>query len=461
MALSKAFCRCLLALALAGALNAQADADGTTSLHWAVRSGDAAQIQRLLASGADVNARNRYGVTPLLLAVENADAAAAETLIQAGAHTAELKLLMAAARSGNARIVRMLLSPEVDVNGREEVLGETPLIWAAAANRAEAARVLIAAGADVNLRSKALEYPKDRFGLEGVLTILPRGNWTPLMYAAREGSTEAAHVLAEAGADLNAQDPDGTTALVFAILNGHFDTAALLLEKGADPNIADSMGMAALYAAVDMNTLGEIYGRPRRKITSKVSALELIELLLKHGAQPDAELKGPTLYRAHTPGEGSLREGATPLMRAARNGDTAAIRILVAHGADPKRAQKNGTTALMLASGLGRGQGVFAEDYATEEQLLDAVKYLVSLGVDVNAADSQGQTALHFAAQASDDIVRFLAANGANLQAKDSRGRTPLDVAMGVGVRPPIAGGSAVRESTAALIRDLIAKTVP
>jgi ankyrin repeat protein len=464
MACSKASLLALLAAAAAVA-QAQSDPGGTTPLHWAARSGDTAEVAKLLAAGADPGAANRYGVTPLSLAIEGAHAPVVVALLQAGADPRApmpegRTLLMMAARSGNADIVRALLAPgagPADPNAREATLGETPLIWAAAANSAEAARLLIAAGADVNARSNTLEYPKDRFGLEGVLTILPRGYWTPLMYAAREGSLEAATVLAGAGADLNAQDPDGTTALVFAILNGHFDTAAMLVEKGADPNLADSVGMAALYAAVDMNTLGEIYGRPKRAITSKITALDMIGILLQRGADPNAGLKSSTLHRAHTPGEGTLREGTTPLMRAARNGDTAAIRVLVSHGADPNKVQKSGTTALMLAAGLGRGQGVFAEDYATEAQLLEAVEYLVSLGVDVNAADAQGETALHFATQASGDIVRFLAAHGANLEAKDSKDRTPVDYAMGVGVRAPIAGGSAVHEGTAALLRELIA----
>ena len=240
------------------------------------------------------------------------------------------------------------------------------------------------------------------------------------------------------------------------ILNGHFDTAALLAEKGADPNIADVAGMAALYAAVDMNTLGEIYGRPGRKSTDKLTALDLLPILLAHGANPNAVLKAPTLSRAHTPGEPSLGEGTTPLMRAAKNGDTAAIRVLMAHGADASLKQKNGTTALMLASGVGRGTGVFAKDYATEAELLGAVKFLVESGSDVNAANEAGQTALHIAAQASDGIVKYLAEHGANLDAKDKQGRTALDVAMGKGVRARIGGESTVRESTAALLRQLM-----
>jgi ankyrin repeat protein len=350
----------------------------------------------------------------------------------------------------------MLLARGADANARENSLGETALMWAAAENHSEAVRALIEHGADPNARSDKLVYPKDRFGLEGVTTILPRGNWTALMYAARQGSLEATRALAESGADLNLADPDGTTALALAILNGHFDTAAILAEKGADPNIADVTGMAGLYAAVDMNTLGEIYGRPARKFTDKLTALDLLPILLAHGADPNATLKAPTLTRAHTPGEPSLGEGTTPLMRAAKNGDVAAMRVLMDHGADASLKQKNGTTTLMLAAGVGRGTGVFAKDYATEAELLAAVKLLVESGADLNAVNDAGQTALHIAAQASDGIVKYLAEHGANLDAKDKQGRTALDVAMGVGLRARIGGEPTMRESTAALLRQLM-----
>jgi ankyrin repeat protein len=279
-----------------------------------------------------------------------------------------------------------------------------------------------------------------------------------LMYAARQGATDAARVLVMAGAKLNLTDPDGTTAIVFAIINGHYDTAALLAEKGADPNIADIAGMAALYAAVDMSTLGEVYGRPARKSTSKLTPLDLMAVLLAHGANPNAQLKSATLARAHTPGEGTLGEGTTPLMRAARNGDAPAMRLLLGHGADPAMVQRNHTTALMLAAGLGRGLGVFAKEYSTEAEMLEAVNVLLDRHVDVNAANDQGQTALHYAAMASDDIVRLLAVNGAKLDAKDRQGRTPLDSALGVGGRGRAGGPPIVRENTAALLRQLMSQ---
>ena len=447
----------LMLAGLPGASQAP-EPDGTTPLHWAVRSDDLAAAQRLLRAGANPGAANRYGVTPLSLAASNGNPAIVELLLKAGADPkANLPggqtLLMTAARSGNAEAVKLLLARGGDPNAVEDTNGETALMWAAAENHPEAAKALIANGAKLNTRSKLLEYKTDRFGLEGVLTILPRGNLTAVMFAAREGSAGAARALAEAGADLNLSDPDGTTALVLAIINGHYDTAAVLLEKGADPNISDSAGMAALYAAVDMNTLAEVFGRPGRKSRDDLSALGLIKKLLDRKANPNAQLKAPTLYRAHTPGERNLGEGCTPLMRAARNGDAAAMRLLLEYGADPSMEQKNHTTALMLAAGLGRNLGTFADEFATESQMIEAVKVLLERNVDINAANDNGQTALHFAALSMDSVVELLARSGSKLDAADKQGRTPVDFAMGKG-GPARAGAVATpRPGTAALLR--------
>ncbi len=436
------------------------DADGTTPLHKAVLANDLSGVQKLLRSGANPSAPNRYGVTPLSLAAVNGNPVLTEILLKAGADAkANLPggqtLLMTAARTGNPDVVRILLDHGGDPNARELSNEETALMWAAAENHPEAARLLISRGADVNFRSKTLEYKTDRFGLEGVLTILPRGNMTPLMYAAREGSADAARVIAKGGANLNLTDPDGTTALLLAIINSHYDTAAVLLDAGADPNIGDSAGMGALYAAVDMNTLIEIYGRPNRKTADQLSALGLIQKLIERGANPNAQLKAPALQRAHTPGDRNLGEGATPLMRAARNGDAAAIRLLLQHGANPALQQKNHVTALMLAAGLGRGLGTFADEFSTETQQLETVKVLLNQPVDINAANDAGQTALHFAALSMDTVVELLVMNGASLEARDKQGRTPLDMALGKGGPGRAGAAAAPRPSTVALLRRL------
>src|SRR5262245_32231886 len=312
---------------VAAEVNAQ-EADGTTPLQLAVRADDRDIAKALLDAHADPNIANRYGVRPLSLAAGNASAAMTELLLNAGADAnAALPegqtMLMAAARTGNPDVVRLLLARGVNVNARENLLGETALMWAAAENHPEAVALLVQHGAEIDARTSKLSFPKDRFGLEGVLTILPHGSWTALMYAGRQGSLGAARALADAGANVNLVDPDGSTAMVLAIINGHYDVAAMLAEKGANPNLADSTGMAALYAAVDMNTLGEVYGRPGRKSTSTVSALDLMKVLIAHGADPNAQLRSATLQRAHTPGEGLLGDGSTPLMRAAKNGDAA------------------------------------------------------------------------------------------------------------------------------------------
>ena len=116
-------------------------------------------------------------------------------------------------------------------------------MWAASQNNAAAVKTLIELGADKNERSKLLSFPEFKWETSGmVVTVLPRGGWTPLMYAARDGAADAVGALADAKADLNATDPDGTTALMYAITNAHFDTAAVLIDKGADPNVADSTG---------------------------------------------------------------------------------------------------------------------------------------------------------------------------------------------------------------------------
>jgi len=437
------------------------EADGTTPLHWAVRADDMETSKALLNAGANASAANRYGVTPLSLAAVNGNAALIEALLAAGAsaNTVVSKgqtVLMTAARTGNPAAARVLIEHGADVNARESQLGETALMWAASENQAKVVTLLASRGADINARSSTIQFPKDRFGLEGVLTILPHGNWTPLMYAARDGGVDAARALAKAGAEVNATDPDGTTALILAIMNAHYDTAIAILEAGADPNITDKAGMAALYAAVDMSSLGEVYGMPPRKVNDTLKPTDVMSRLIAKGAVVDALLKSPTLQRNHTPGEGQLGAGTTPLMRAARNGDFAAMQILLAAGADPTLKQPRGTTALMMASGLGRGLGVFAKDYGTEADLRQAVELLVERNVDVNASTDDGITAIHLAAQGGlDSIVRVLAKAGARLDVKDKRGRTPVDMAMGVGGRGRAGGPPPVYERTAKLLKEL------
>ena len=89
----------------------------------------------------------------------------------------------------------------------------------------------------MDARSRTLTFPNVRYNLATHGTLPPpQGGFTALMFAARQGAVDAARALADAGADLNVQDPDGTPALTIAVVNGHHDVARLLLERGANPN---------------------------------------------------------------------------------------------------------------------------------------------------------------------------------------------------------------------------------
>jgi ankyrin repeat protein len=213
--------------------------------------------------------------------------------------------------------------------------------------------------------------------------------------------------------------------------------------------------MGPLYAAADMSTLIEIYGRPPRRSTDKLNAVGLMKVLLDRGANPNGALKGPLLQRVHTPGDRNLGEGATPLMRAARNGDVPAMRLLLARGADPRLEQKTKVTALMLAAGLGRNLSTFADEVATEAQMLEAVKLLLSRNVDINATNEGGQTALHFAALSMDSVVEFLVKSGARMDIADKQGRTPMDMANGKGGPGRAGQAASPRQSTIELLRKL------
>jgi len=436
-------------LAAARTLVRYAQPDGMTALHWAVRANQEDVVALLVKAGADPNAANRYGITPLWLAATNGSAKVVRLLLQAGANAAAglphgETALMAAARAGEPESIRLLLAAGANPNASENSQGETALIWAAAENHAEAIRLLITAGADPNLHSKTLELPRMDWAQVGMVsTVLPRGGFTALMYAARQDAQDAARTLAENGAKLDEQDPDGATALQLAIINQHYNMAALLLEKGANPNVADNTGMAALYAAVDMDDFRADIGRPVRLIPDRLRALDVVRLALAHRADPNARLRKPILDRHHGFGDRALGEGATPLMRAVRTNDVEAMNVLLDAGADPRLTMANGSNVITLLAGIRPGEGA-----GSEQQIIASLRLLVQRGANPNAVAARGETALHIAARlGSNAVVRALAGLGADLNAKDSAGKTALDA-----VSDP---GRNHHEDTAAILREL------
>ncbi|HXS80520.1 MAG TPA: ankyrin repeat domain-containing protein [Gammaproteobacteria bacterium] len=427
-----------MALAREGGEVGAVEADGTSALHWAAHFGDAELVRALLAAGAEVNATNRYGMTPLQVASVEADAGIVEALLAAGADASGVlpegeTALMTAARAGAPDTLRLLLAHGADVEARDKFHGESALIWAAGENHADAVRVLVEHGADVDGRSALLTLePRQRRAGQ---SILPLGSWTPLMYAARENARAAGEALVAAGASLDAVDPDGATALVIAIINAHYEFAELLLRAGADPNVVDNeAGMGPLYAGVDMHRLAAGHGRGNPVPVGLLDAVDAVRLLLERGADPNAALKKPIMQRQHTFGDSTLGAGATPLLRAAKSGDVELVRMLLSAGADPKQTLPNGTTAPMLAAGLGWRNGsplAPSYDQGSEAEAVETLGLLLSLGLDLQAKNEAGDTALHVAVsgRGSEAIVRFLLERGADPNAANGRQQTPLSIA--------------------------------
>jgi len=458
-------CACL---ALTHGVSAQGP---TTPLLQAVLSGERVAVQRVIASGADVNAANRYGVTPLLLAAQRGRDDLIELLLKAGGSvkTADAKLpegqtlLMHAARTGQVASVKALISAGSNPNARETRTGTTAAIWAATASSGNAIRVLAEAGADLNVLSKVTSYPHTQNGVllsgleEGYSyvgqTVLPRGGWSAAMFSAREGAVDAVRALAESGANLNLTDPEGTTALIVAVINGHYDVVSALIDKGADPNIADIKGMTPLYAAVDMHTIGDTFGRPYPAKPVIDGSLDAARVMIKGGANVNARLTAPILKRVYDAGDNRLGEGATPFMRAARKCDVEMMRILLDAKADVTLTQKSGNTPVMLCAGaVSGGNSEDTPERVSEDEALAAIRLALDAGVDVNAQNATGDTALHTAVTSGGGqpaIIKLLVERGARLDVKNKADRTPLDAASRA--RQP-------NEKVVALLKELAAR---
>ncbi len=444
---------------LAGTADVNAPgADGTPALHWVVRRNEIDLARRLIGAGADPNRATRYGIRPLYLAASNGNAEMIRLLLEKGADPNAAgaygeTMLMAAVESRSLPAVEALLKAGADVNGRDPHYRQSALMFAAREGLPDVAGTLISAGAEVDARTRlgdapAFIGPNSRKGFSFGVGII-RGGWpadrgmrpfrkgsmTPLLYAARDGRLATAKVLLDAGAAIDGKEANGITPLIMAISNDRMDVAKLLIERGADLDAQDWYGRSPLWSAVEVRNLYLDNKTLESKIDRK-PVLEVIRMLLDHGAKPNARTKEKPPPREYLlPITWSLEwvdlTGQTPFLRAARAGDLEVMRLLLAHGADPNIATFAGTTPLMAAAGI---DWVVSQTYTEgPDALLEAVKLCASLGNDVNAANSMGLTAVDGAAnRGSDAIIEYLVSHGARLDVKDKEGRTPLDWARGV-----------------------------
>ncbi len=394
------------------------EGDGATALHWAVYRDSADSVDLLIGAGANVNAANDLGATPLWLASQNASVAIVRRLLQAGA-SPNLALasgetpLMVASRAGSAEIAELLLGKGARLNVRG-VRGQTALMWAVAQRHPAVVRVLLAHGADIHAKSdvwsQVMAVPPH--GELAYNKSIPHGGETALMFAARVGDLESAKLLVAAGANVNDADAWGVSATTLAAHSGFTPLVQFLLEKGANPNAAPQ-GFTALHIAV-----------MRRDEA-------LAGTLLAHGADPNARLQ------TWTPTRRSSRDwnfdtplvGTTALWLAARFSEPGLVRLLLKHGADPRFVhdaayhnpdppvvpRTQSTTAIMAATGMGGGIAWVRPARAeSEARMLETVKLLIDLGIDVNKANTDGKTALDAAkALKYESVVALLVEHGA------------------------------------------------
>jgi ankyrin repeat protein len=437
---------------------------GYTPIHLASQAGHAQVVAALLAAGASSDVKTVTGASALMLA----------------------------ARSGSVDTATRLIENGADVNAKESAHGQTALMVAAGLDRADLVKLLLARGADTSLASSvvdlnALTAPVDFDPVRGtveqggpVATKRPKevpgltrpyryneligaqGGLTALHFAARQGAARSVTALIDGGAAVNLVSPgDKATPLLVAIINGHFDVAATLLERGADPNLVSDAGVSPLYATLNVQWAPiAAYPQPRAHLQQSRTYLQMMRLLLDKGADPNLRLKRKVWYSSYNFDQSSVDEiGATPFWRAAYAADIETMKMLVAAGADAtittmkplaRRFPGEGgedksslppvpiggpnVTPLQAAAGVGYGFGFAANSHHyAETGMLPAVKYLVEeIGVDVNAVDADGNTALHHAAARGDNaMILYLMSKGAVVTKINRAGQSTVDMANG------------------------------
>jgi len=408
------------------------DGDGTTALHWASYHDDMDIANQLIRAGAKVNAANDLGATPLWAASQNGSEAMVRRLLEAGANP-NLALLagetpiMVASRGGYPNVVELLAARGANVNARGS-RGQTALMWAVSEKHPNVVKVLLARGADLRAKSDVWSQVMavEPHGYLPYNRNIPAGGETPLMFAARVGDLESAKILVAAGANVNDTDAWGVSATTLAAHSDFREVAEFLLDKGADPNAA-AAGFNALHNA--------IMHRDEKLVAS----------LLQHGADANAILKTwtPNRRSAADYSFGPELVGATPFWLAARFAEPGIMKLLLDHKADPLVVHKvehtvqdrakgyipktEETTALMAAVGMGGGDA-WVTPPASEREFLtfDAVKMVVDLGVNVNAKNTDGRTALDAAKTLRyDSVIKFLTDKGAKAGTGGGRGQAP------------------------------------
>lgn len=450
----------------AGANPKAANREGATPLWLACTNGNAAIIAALLAAGADANEHLPLGRTPLMIASRTGNADAIQVLLDHGADVNASETLrgttalMWAADEGHAAAIKLLIQHGADIKaqsaaaerGRGPALGKSNDPRRAVAAQAAAVKAgkaldlgdlarlrgdpngiggqvgasgtprpgrKRAAGAAATGDTPGVDQNDDAavaaFGFRGRPAPKDGGRLTPLVYAVRANDLESVKVLLDAGADVNQVTGYGWSPLLVATQNRYYKLGAYLIGRGADVNLANKGGWTPLYLATDNRNI-ESGDYPVRK--PDMDHLDFIKLLLDKGANVNARMKDSTETRTVFTNQWLDENGATAFLRASQSGDIVLMKLLLAHGADPKIDTVLHVTALQVAAGIGWVEGITYE--WSPDSTREAVKMLLDLGLDPNAQADTGRTALHGAAhKGRTDVIQLLVDHGARLDVRD------------------------------------------
>ena len=397
------------------------EGDGSTALHWASYRDDLETADLLIRAGAKVNAANDLGVTPLWTAGQNGSEAMVRRLLEAGANPNAALLsgetpLMVASRTGNPKVVDLLIAKGANVNAHG-TRSQTALMWAVSEKHPEVVKILIAHRANINARSDSWKQVMavEPHGYLPYNREIPAGNETALLFAARVGDLASAKLLVAAGANVNDTDAWGVSATTLAAHSDYRDVVEFLLDQHADPN-AMAAGFSPLHDAImhrdekmvsalldhgaDANAPLKTWTPNRRSAKDFFFAPELV------GATPfwlAARFTEPGVMRL------LLKHGADPLF--VHHSD----KVVEGRGGEMFQHRNEVVTTLMAATGMGGGEAWEVPERSEREGLaLEAVKLAVESGVDVNTANSDGRTALDAArTQKFDSVIKFLEGKGA------------------------------------------------
>ena len=467
----------------AGSKATAVTATGVQALHFAAQAGSADAVRALLDRGVAVDVRDEtHGRTPLVFAVSNNRLETMKVLIDRGADVAAATKVIdyversrqdSADRSARDREITAATGRAVVANSGGGLSADPPAGGPPA--QAQGARGRGAAGrGGAGGRGAAANDPADpddpdlpqsgrggrgRGGASGpsaIQQIGRQGGFTALHYAARDGYADAAAMLLKAGMDINRPtDGDRSTPMLVAILNGQYDIARMFLDGGANPNLASDDGVPPLFAVLNNEwALRTWYPQPTAGAQQRNSYLELMEALLKGGADPNARTHSHIWYAAYNTGRMGVEfVGATAFWRAAYALDVEAMRLLVRYGADPNiptmtfgtAARPNDPSGLPAvpaggphvppfhaASGVGYGTSRVAQQHRhVPDGWMAAAKYFIEeLRVDINMRDADGFTALHHAAARGDnEMIRYLVSHDANVMVVNRAGQTTVDMA--------------------------------